>query len=267
MPGFHQYIEEKLGAEDAMSSGNEVLSRMLDRYIEETIFALAIKEKGMEVDPGQLEQLLARVRPQDPTFSPSEAFVEKLKHDLLRDRFIREEVGSDVEADEKEIEAYYKGHIELFRMPHRFRAREILFHDKANAEDARRRLVGKSVEQFAEMAKKLSESPTAAQGGEMGLRRTGQLPPEIEKAITALKPLEISPVVQTVYGYHLFMLEALLPEELLNLETVRENIRKDIIEDEMRERVETYVRERRGALGLTIYEKNLGFEYIETEER
>jgi parvulin-like peptidyl-prolyl isomerase len=57
---------------------------------------------------------------------------------------------------------------------------------------------------FAEMARSTSQDQqTARQGGSLGIFPKGTMVPEFERALTALKPGEISPVVQTQYGYHI----------------------------------------------------------------
>ena len=57
---------------------------------------------------------------------------------------------------------------------------------------------------FAALAKANSQdAPSAARGGSLGLFRKGAMVPEFEKALLALKPGEISPVIETEYGYHI----------------------------------------------------------------
>ena len=57
---------------------------------------------------------------------------------------------------------------------------------------------------FAETAKRNSQdTQTAPKGGSLGIFPKGTMVPEFEKALIALKPGEISPVVQTTYGYHI----------------------------------------------------------------
>jgi parvulin-like peptidyl-prolyl isomerase len=47
------------------------------------------------------------------------------------------------------------------------------------------------------------DQQTAKQGGSLGIFPKGTMVPEFEKALTALRPGEISPVIQTQYGYHI----------------------------------------------------------------
>jgi parvulin-like peptidyl-prolyl isomerase len=47
------------------------------------------------------------------------------------------------------------------------------------------------------------DTQSARQGGSLGIFPKGTMVPEFEKALQALKPGEISPVIQTNYGYHI----------------------------------------------------------------
>jgi hypothetical protein len=57
---------------------------------------------------------------------------------------------------------------------------------------------------FAALARANSQDQgSAAQGGSLGIFPKGQMVGEFERAVVALKPGEISPVVTTQYGYHI----------------------------------------------------------------
>ena len=57
---------------------------------------------------------------------------------------------------------------------------------------------------FADLAKNNSQDKVSAErGGSLGIFPKGAMVPEFEKAVQALKPGEISPVVTTTYGYHI----------------------------------------------------------------
>ncbi|MCL5266986.1 MAG: peptidylprolyl isomerase [Bacteroidetes bacterium] len=62
---------------------------------------------------------------------------------------------------------------------------------------------------FAELAKKYSQDPgSASAGGDLGWAARGQFIPEFEHAVYALKPGEISGVVETQFGFHIIQLLA-----------------------------------------------------------
>jgi hypothetical protein len=57
---------------------------------------------------------------------------------------------------------------------------------------------------FAATAERESDDPgSKPRGGDLGMFQKGQMVPEFEKALLALKPGEISPVVPTQFGYHI----------------------------------------------------------------
>lgn len=57
---------------------------------------------------------------------------------------------------------------------------------------------------FAALATANSQDQVSArQGGSLGIFPKGSMVPQFEKAVTALKPGEISPVIATQYGYHI----------------------------------------------------------------
>lgn len=59
---------------------------------------------------------------------------------------------------------------------------------------------------FAEQARLWSQDGTAAKGGDLGWLNPGDTVPEFERAMNALKPGELSQVVQSPFGMHLIQL-------------------------------------------------------------
>jgi peptidyl-prolyl cis-trans isomerase SurA len=89
-------------------------------------------------------------------------------------------------------------------------ARHILIrtNELVSESEARARLVGlkerlENKGDFAALARANSEDSSAAKGGDLGWLSPGDTVPEFERAMTALKPGEISLPVKTPFGWHL----------------------------------------------------------------
>jgi peptidyl-prolyl cis-trans isomerase SurA len=79
--------------------------------------------------------------------------------------------------------------------------------------DARKRIVDDG-EDFAEVAKEVSEDPgSAPNGGDLGCFGKGQMVPEFEEAAFGLEKGEVSQPVKTDFGYHLIQVYDTKPEE------------------------------------------------------
>lgn len=90
---------------------------------------------------------------------------------------------------------------------------------RAGMQALRARLV--AGEDFATLARTLSDSETAKFGGQITPVARGQLPPAAEAVAWRLAPGEISDVVDTPVGLHVFRLEARLPPAPLTLDEAR----------------------------------------------
>ena len=115
---------------------------------------------------------------------------------------------------EADVEKYYTDHAQEFETPRQARAAHILARvgetggsaaeDKARAKiaDVIRRV--RAGEDFGKLAKELSEDPgSAPSGGDLGVVGKGEMVPEFEAAMFALKKGEVSAApVRTPFGFH-----------------------------------------------------------------
>jgi peptidyl-prolyl cis-trans isomerase D len=117
-------------------------------------------------------------------------------------------------ASDADLEKYYKEHAAEFETPRQARASHILVRvpetggseaeDKAKAKVAEVIRRARAGEDFAKLARELSEDPgTAPNGGDLGLVRKGELVPQFEQGLFALAKGEVTlEPVRTPYGFH-----------------------------------------------------------------
>jgi peptidyl-prolyl cis-trans isomerase D len=113
--------------------------------------------------------------------------------------------------------------------------------------------VRKAPGEFAALAKKLSQDEgSAAQGGDLGFFGKQAMTPPFEAAVFAMKPGEISNVIETDFGYHIIRLQATRGGERQPFESVRAKIEADLKKEQGRKRF-TEVSE---SFGNTVYEQS-----------
>jgi len=142
---------------------------------------------------------------------------------------------AQVQIEDDEVRAYYDENPDEFFSPETVEARHILIEvdkdaDEEVVEAARRkaravyqRLV--KGEDFAELAKQLSEGPSKEQGGYLGTFGRGRMVKPFEDKAFAMQAGEISEPVRTDFGWHIIKVEKRNAAETLTLEASQNKIR------------------------------------------
>ena len=155
----------------------------------------------------------------------------------LRFEAVLERVASrEAKVSDLDAEIFYFIHREKFRRPENRTLRHILVtinddlpgSDRVSAWrhiEALQTQLKNTPDQFADLALKHSECPTALQGGMLGTLRRGQLYPELEPVAFALRLGELSEIVESPMGFHLLYCVAIEDESFVPFSVVREKIR------------------------------------------
>jgi parvulin-like peptidyl-prolyl isomerase len=114
---------------------------------------------------------------------------------VLAQQYAQDSLKEKMKATDAEIDAYLASHPEL----------DTDKKQRAQAEDVLRRL--RAGEDFATLAKQYSTDGSKDKGGDLGWFGHGDMVPEFEKAAYALKPGEISDIVQSKFGFHIIKVE------------------------------------------------------------
>ena len=147
---------------------------------------------------------------------------------------------NNVNVREREIRRYFKKYEDNFVTPAEIKARHILFKLAPDASEEllqeKRQQLGKLLDQikggasFEELAIKHSEDGTAAEGGDLGWFKPGEMVPEFENAAFAMETGQVSEIVRSPFGLHLIKVEQRKQEVTKSLDEVRDEITEILAE-------------------------------------
>lgn len=215
---------------------------VLDRMVEEKVIAAEAHRQNVQADQAevdqQVEQALGSAR---RALGSEEAFQAQLKREgldegtlrkryqgdfttqLMARKLVQREVQSKVSADSNDARAYYEAHrAELPKRPLTYKLSAILFQVKpgevlkAKMKDKALGVLArvKAGEDFSKMATLFSDDPSARNGGELPWFTRGQLDTSFEKAAFAMKPGQISDVVESRFGFHVIKLDSIAGDRI-----------------------------------------------------
>lgn len=163
---------------------------------------------------------------------PEKADVQFLVLDL-------EALKTRVSVNEDDLRRSYKENEKRFTVPEERRARHILVEVKKDASVEQKKAarakaeqllaqLQKNPSQFAELAKKNSDDPgSAANGGDLDFFGRGAMTKAFEDAAFALKPGQISDVVESDYGFHIILLTEVRGGQTQPYEAVKAQLEDD----------------------------------------
>jgi peptidyl-prolyl cis-trans isomerase C len=229
--------------------------KILEGLIERELLYQESQKAGVKVPQGVVDDQLKALKKR---FSDEKAF-EKALADMdlseadLRSRIeqeqsIREWIEKsfyDTSAvTEKEMKAYSDGHPEMFKQPESVRAEHILIKVSPKATDAEKAAAKKKIEEiqkklkdggdFEALAKEYSDDTSKDRGGDLGYFTRGRMVKPFEEAAFSLKVGEVSPIVVTIYGYHLIKVLDRKPEGTISYEDAKPRIQQVLKNEKVR---------------------------------
>jgi peptidyl-prolyl cis-trans isomerase C len=185
---------------------------ILERLIDRELMLAEAARRGIRPSPAELEKALSPsgagmpAKELEATLREAGTDRESWRRATERDLTIEKlqaAIAATAAVSDEEIAAWTSEHREQLELPEQVRASQILVRTEAEAIDARRRIAGGAA--FADVARAVSVSPDAERGGDLGYFARGQMPPEFDDAVFNLPRGQLSDVVQSPYGFHLFL--------------------------------------------------------------
>jgi len=217
-------LKSQVPADKLNEVRNEVKTKIIDNFIMRTLFANEVEKLKISATDKEVTDAINKLKESLPPKVTYEQFLQKnrltkeqakeeIRLGVKIEKYVKSSVPADPKVTDKEINDFYKQNKEKFVMPESAHARHILIkttpednaktlaEKKAKAESIRKELLGGA--DFAQMAAKNSDCPSAQAGGDLGVFVKGQMVKPFDDAAFSQKENEIGHVVKTQYGYHI----------------------------------------------------------------
>ena len=169
---------------------------------------------------------------------------------------------SKIKIEENEIEEYYQANISTYTIPEKVKARHIFIespagNDPESIEEAREEAEKvlneiRKGKDFATLAKEYSEDPSAKKGGDLGYIERERLAEPLQEALSSLKKGEVTPVVETPYGFHIMKVEKIKKGRIKPLKEVKAQITSTLKKEKSRDLADEEAEE----FYLTIFDED-----------
>lgn len=244
------------------------LSRLFDDFCDEKILLSQARASGVVLSDEERSDYLEKLRV--AMGADSASGLPAADESVLSDRLLTEKYLSrrtkDIAVEDGEVAATYEAHKSEFLQPEKVQVSQILLDSEGKASTIRERLRGATEEDFRAVARRESAGPEAANGGIMGVFSPGQLPQELESFILPLREGEISRVVGSTYGFHIFRLDKRTESRLVTLADASAGIRARLLDEKGRRAVADHLDELKRTLEWRAFPDRLAFAYQRNDQ-
>ncbi len=236
---------------------------MLDRMIDKMLTDQEIKRLHITVTDQEVDNAIERLKQsQSMTQEDLEKalkqngltlkeYRERMRREILRPKLINYEIKSKVIVTDQDIKKYYNEHKQKFSGVNKYHLCNICLPVDANASDEikaekykKAEKIKKMLDQgknFNDLAKKYSEVPNAADGGDLGTFEMGALSGKIRNAVSGLKPGKYTDVILTDQGYQIFYLEDVKTENGKTLDEISTQISKKLYKEKAEKKFKSWL--------------------------
>lgn len=240
----------------------EIKKQALENLIDRELLYQESQRQGIKVDEAVINEEIDALKKRFPSEAEMKKSLARMKlsETFMRSQFTEEraiqqlidkEFGEKVTVADKDVKAYYDKSPGFFKQPEQVQARHILIKVDPQADQTARAEARKKLENvqqklhkggdFAALAKEFSQCPSGADGGNLGPFKRGEMVKPFEEAAFALKPGEVSDIVETKFGYHLIEVTDKQPETTIPFEDVKDRLKQYLKQEKIEKEVRLYV--------------------------
>jgi len=249
-----QYVQSRYSQVVTEQENPRLLKIIFERFAEEKLLLEKINQEGVTVSEEEIASYLKSINIADTQQLDRDETINTLKIQ----KYLLQHVYDSIKIKETEIEQYYQDHLTEYEKKEEIFLHQIMVKDKEKAIQIRTELMN-SPQRFETIARRDSESPEATEGGQMGLFEKGDLPLEMESVVFSLKVGNISPVVETPFGFHIFKVTQHRGAKRMTYQQVKPTIQEKLLSERMTTAYQGFIERIKSDIPFLIMEENLYF--------
>lgn len=253
----------------------EIIRQALEVLIGERLLEGQLKEMNLSATDAQVDQAIEEVKRQNNIQGDAlevelrnqgytlATYREFMRRHLSKMALIDRQIRTKVKISEEDLKAEYTRWSKLEASDPEIHARHIVVLVDAGApaaavEKARQKALALAQEarkpgvDFADLARKKSEGPSAPEGGDLYWFKRGMMLPEFDKVAFNLEVGGISDPVRTKFGWHVVKVEERRFQASKPFEEMKGELRERIFRSQMEKYTEQYVQELRAAASIEV---------------
>jgi len=254
--------EGKMPPEQLEQIKKTMQDKAVDYFVTKTLLTQECAKNKITASPEEVDTALDEMRkslPENVTFEDalkaSGITLEFLKQDinfkLMVNKLFEANVKETPPPTDAELKEFYEKNKKSFEIPESVQASHILIkctkdedekvraEKRARAEELHKQLVKGA--DFAKIAAENSDCPSKNQGGSLGSFERGRMVKEFEDAAFGQKVMEIGPVIETNFGFHIIQVQAHTPASQKSFEEVKAQIKKHLEQQNKNTAVRDYI--------------------------
>jgi peptidyl-prolyl cis-trans isomerase C/foldase protein PrsA len=232
---------------------------LLDTLIDRALLLQAAHEARVTVSGEEVERRLLALAAEYPdgldglikgaqTTRPE--ISQRTLEQMTIEKLYAQQVDARLAVSEEAIRSWFDQHPEEFTEGESVHAAQIVVKGLDDAKRIQQQLwAGKK---FPDLARRYSLSPEAKVGGDLGFFKRGTMPPAFDEVVFTLPVNQVSEVISTEFGFHLFKVLEKRPPRKKELPEARSQIEKRLLDAARREAQAAFVKGLRDKASLTL---------------
>jgi len=251
-------VQNELAGRGMPPKQEDVINMAVGRVIDSRLLGQEALRRKLKSDDGRVARALEQIESQaggreglNATLGRLGATYDQLRAsvaetDLVR-VFVTTQIEPQITVTPDDVAAFYDANPQMFERPNMVRARHILIRLQPNstvtdtdeaqirATTAHQRVV--AGEDFATVAREVSEGNEAANGGDMGFFARDSMMPALTDVAFALEIGKISDIIETQFGFHILKVEEKRAASKMSFEEAKGPVRTLLIEERTGEKL------------------------------